>query len=213
MQGQELGLADHSLQSVLHVGVDHHHGVDLVRVIPLQQQLGDLTGAAQGGVLRRVEKALLDGDVPLGEPAAAILTHHIEVRVRVVGHELLGLADGVLIIRAGKALIRGDEQAGRTQRHFLDRKLRRLKVTALHGGVRVEHTADLGLQRIKVGTGVAQLLLCLAQLGLGDEVHGVGDLLGLPDASDAPADLTGAGHTLTARLHAGSAPAWCLQSR
>ena len=44
-----------------------------------------------------------------------------------------------------------------------------------------------------------QFLLGLAQLGLRDEVHGMGDLLGLPYASDAPADLTGAGHALTAR--------------
>ena len=124
--------------------------------------------------------------------------------------ELLGLTDGVLVIRAGKALVRRDEQASGHAGQRLAVLI--AEIPALRGVVRVEHTANLRLQCVEIGAGVVQVLLGLAQLGLGDQVHGVGDLLGLPDASDAAADLTCAGHGLTARLRAGTSPARSLQS-
>ena len=79
--------------------------VDGTGVVPLQQQLADLAGAPQRGVLGGVEKALFDGDAPLGEPAAAVLAHHIQLRALVIRQELLGLTDGVLVVGTGKSLI------------------------------------------------------------------------------------------------------------
>ena len=116
--------------------------------------------------------------------------------------QLLRLPYGVLVVRAGKSLVRRDQQARRHAGQGLFVVVQRRQVPALHGAVGVEHAPHLVLQRLKIGPRVVQLLLCLPQLRLGDQIHGVGDLLGLPYASDAPADLTGAGHALTARLRA-----------
>ena len=200
MQGHDLRLMHRGLQTVLHVGIDDPDGVDLARVKAIQQQLGNMPRPVQRGVLRRVEKALFHGHAPLGEPAAAVFTHHIQRRARMLRHELLPLADDILVIGAGQSLVRRDQQTRRHAGQGLCVGVCRDQIAALDGAVGVEHAADLRLQRLKVGAGVIQLLLGLAQLGLRDQIHGVGDLLGLPHASDAPADLTGARHALTARL-------------
>ena len=212
VQGQQLGLTHRGLQSVFHVCVNDVYGIDLAGIVPLQQQLADLAGTLQRGVLGGIEKALFDGDAPLAEPAAAILAHHIQHRALVGGQKLLGLPDGVLVIGAGKALVRRDQQAGGHAGQRSGVGVLRHEIAALNAAVGVEHAADLRLQSVEVGAGIAEILLGLAQLGLRDEVHGVGDLLGLPDASDAAADLTCAGHGLTARLCAGTSPARSLQS-
>ena len=210
MQGQQLRLTHRGLQPVFHIRVNDVYGVDGTGVVPLQQQLADLAGALQRGVLRGVEKALFDGDAPLGEPAAAVLAHHIQLRALVGGEKFLRLPDGVLVVGAGKSLIRRDQQASGHAGQRLAVLI--IEIPARRSVVGVEHAADLLLQRVEVGAGIAQIRLGLAQLGLGDQVHGVGDFLGLPDASDAAADLTCAGHGLTARLRAGTSPARSLQS-
>ena len=153
----------------------------------------------QRRVLRRVVKALLDGDPPLGKPAPAVLAHHIQRRVALGGQQLLRLPDGVLVVRAGQSLVRRDQQARRHAGQGLGIGIHRIHIPALYGAVRVEHAADLRLQCLEIRPCVVQILFGLPQLRLGDQIHGVGDLLGLPYASDAPADLTGAGHALTAR--------------
>ena len=113
--------------------------------------------------------------------------------------QLLRLPDGVLVVRAGQSLVRRDQQARRHAGQGLGIGIHRIHIPALYGAVRVEHAADLRLQCLEIRPCVVQILFGLPQLRLGDQIHGVGDLLGLPYASDAPADLTGAGHALTAR--------------
>lgn len=116
--------------------------------------------------------------------------------------QLLRLPYGVLVVCAGQSLVRRDQQARRHAGQGLGVGIHRIHIPALYGAVRVEHAADLRLQCLEIRPCVVQILFGLPQLRLGDQIHGVGDLLGLPYASDAPADLTGAGHALTARLRA-----------
>ena len=213
VQRQKLSLPHHGLQPVLHIGINDPHGIDLSGIEPFQQQLGDMPRPAQSGILRCILKASFNGNIPLREPAAAIFPHHIQCCILVVGQQLLSLPDGILVVGPGQPLVRRDQQAGRYAGQWSGITVHRQQITALNGAVRVEYACYFGLQCLEVGAGIGQLLLGLAQLGLRDQVHGVGDLLGLPDASDAPADLTGACHVLTARLCAGISPVRSSQIR
>src|SRR5699024_6567986 len=100
---------------------------------------------------------------------------------------------GVLVVGAGQALVRRDDQAGIGP--ALDVVLMgRVEVPAVDVAGSAEDPLDLGLQRLEVGAGVFQVRPGAAQLGGGDQVHGVGDLLGLADALDPVFDLFGAWH-------------------
>ena len=67
------------------------------------------------------------------------------------------------------------------------------------GGV-VENVGDGGLDLLKVGLHIGELLPGLLKIGGGDEIHGVGDLQGLLHAFDVGADLFYACHVALTRF-------------
>ena len=122
-----------------------------------------------------------------------ILTHDEELRVGVLFEHLLGLLDDVHVVAPGETLVRRDDEAavGSLARGVVVRGVEVGRVHVLH---RAERAVDLAAQRLEVGARVRQLELGLAELGRGDEIHGVGDLPRLADAVDAILDLLRAGH-------------------
>src|SRR5699024_4309653 len=112
VERQQTGAAGGRSQAALHIGVDDIPLFPVASVEALQQNGADLPGALQGGVLGRVQKALLDGDMVLGKVVAAVFAHHEQLAAGVAGQHLHGLLDGVLVVGAGQALVRRDDQAG-----------------------------------------------------------------------------------------------------
>gem|GEM_PF-166086 len=173
-------IAAHCGERILYISVMNNLSVDCdCDAHPEPPRMGDI------GILASLDPVALD-----------------QACVALGGQQLLRLPDGVLVVRAGQSLVRRDQQARRHAGQGLGIGIYRIHIPALYGAVRVEHAADLRLQCLEIRPCVVQILFGLPQLRLGDQIHGVGDLLGLPYASDAPADLTGAGHALTARLRA-----------
>src|SRR5699024_2248394 len=71
VERQQTGAAGGRSQAAFHIGVDDIQLFPVAAVEALQQNGADLPGALQGGVLGRVQKALLDGDMVLGKVVAA----------------------------------------------------------------------------------------------------------------------------------------------
>ena len=127
------------------------------------------------------------------EKVAAILPHHEQLGVRVLVQQALGLFDDILVIGPRQALVRRDDQAAIGAIPGLCH-VGGIEIVALHPVGRAEDTLDLYPQGLEIGAGLAQVVLGPAQLGGGDEIHGVGDLSGLLHAFDALFDLLDAGH-------------------
>ena len=210
VEGQQTGALGRRGEAAGHIGVDNIDLFPLAGVEAVQQDRADLPGALQGGILRRVEEALLDGNMVLIEIVPSVLTDHEQLGAGMVSQDPHGLLDGVLVVGAGQTLVGRDDQAGVGS--ALDVVLvGRVEVPAADVAGGAENPLDLTPQGFKVRAGVGQVLPGAAQLGGGDQIHGVGDLLGLADAFDPVLDLFGARH-LTAPS-SGTRPRRCGPGR
>ena len=193
VKGQEPGGPGLRRQTALHVRVDDEDLRQRTAVVAVQQHVADLPGPFQCGILGSVEKALLHRNAPLGKAAPPVLPHHKELGIRMLREEVLGLFHHVLVVSAGQSLVRRDNEAAVGPIPGSG-DIRWVEIAAVHAVGRAEDPLDLPPQGLKVGSGIGKLRLGLAHFGGGDEVHGVGDLPGLPDALDASLDLLGPRH-------------------
>ena len=88
-----------------------HHAEGILK--EAQQRAADLAGALHGRVLRGVEKAVLHRNTVRLKIAPAVFADDKQLGIRMVGEQLFRLADGVLVVRTGKSLVRRDDQTGK----------------------------------------------------------------------------------------------------
>ena len=169
-------------QCILDPGVDE---VDLIQLAGLEVVDGvhrDVAGALQGGRGGTVAELFHQTRVLVVQCAVTYLTDHIEpvVLIRV----LLEEPEDVLVECTGHALVCRQHQIGAAGvRLFVgtvveERVHRLLRQMRHHPGDGVAHA-------VEVGRNVLVILARLAELGRGDQVHGVRDLHGVLNALNA----------------------------
>ena len=167
-------------QCILDAGIDE---IDLIQLAALEIIDGvhrDIAGALQRGLRGTVVEILHQPRVLVVQSAVAGLTDHIEpvVLIRIFLEEL----DDVLVVSACHALICRQHDVGPLGVcgvAFVEERMHRLfRQVGHHAGNGVAHT-------VEVGRHILVVLARLAQLGRGDQIHGVRDLHGVLNALDA----------------------------
>ena len=97
----------------------------------------------------------------------------------------------IMVIRAGQAFIAGDHNIAHLVRFHLRPGI---KILMLDFRRMVKDIGDGVDDLVKIGLRVGSLLAGLAQIGGGDQIHGVGDLQGFPNALDVVPDFFYACH-------------------
>ena len=167
-------------QCILDAGIDE---IDLIQLAGLEIIDGihrDIAGALQRRLGSAVVEILHQTRVLVVQGAVAGLTDHIEpvVLIRIFLEEL----DDVLVVSACHALICRQHNVGPLgvcDIALVEERMHRLfRQVGHHAGNGVAHT-------VEVGRHILVVLARLAQLGRGDQVHGVRDLHGVLNALNA----------------------------
>lgn len=186
-----LRLLEHS---VADIRIYHEYLAHLALFEHLQQNGAYLPRALHSRILRGVEEAALHRYVVVREVLSAVFSDHEQLGVRVFLKELLSLADNVLVVHSGKALVCGDYQAGVGAGQRVHAVLR-VEILALHFLCGTEDTLYLALYRLEIGAGMVKLGFRLAHFRGGYQIHRVGYLLSIPDALDTVLNLFCVSHS------------------
>jgi hypothetical protein len=136
-----------------------------------------------------------DPDLPAFEEVAGLSADHVELDAgfALLGDEAARRADDVGVEGAAEALVGGDHDQQRAAAAAVLQQRVRLGV-----GTRGEGVEDLHhLARVRPGR--EHRFLGAAELGRGDHLHRLGDLLRALDAADPSPDVGQGGHRLLPR--------------
>ena len=171
------------------------HQVHLIQGAPLIQVhhgVSDLFGPFQGGILGRIHKLRVNGNVLLLKEVPSHLADQEQGGVLFPGQIGFCQPQHIVVIGTGQAFVAGDHD--KPGLAILLGDLVPLNEPVLQiRGVAEDIQHGFG-QLVKVGLHIGKLLPGLLHLGRGDQVHGVGDLQRLLDALHPGADFGYACH-------------------
>ena len=178
-QRQQLQHDRFSGQGVLDLGVDEVNLIHLIRLERIDHVRRDVTRTLQCGGLAAVQKIFHQAGVLVQQGAVAGLAHHIKAGLGVIAAVRFQKLEQVLVVRTGHAFVCRQHQIGAARRFRVagveERVDRFFRQVGQHAGHRHLHALKVRRNRLVI-------FACLAQLGGGDQVHGIGDLHGVLNA-------------------------------
>ena len=83
-------------EAVLHIGINDKNLLKIPAVVALKQDVANFSCALHGGVLCRIEEAVLHGDIVLRKEVAAVFAYNVELRIGMLIEHVHGFLDDVL---------------------------------------------------------------------------------------------------------------------